>query len=178
MENLERIVANEGDNSPESNLSNGSYDESRGLYQKFKDTATNYLVDVSAGLMFYNPVMATGEYLVAGMDGSEVMKSRLGASLMQAICMRPIGKLRNASAKLFGITKESPWYQKWASDVASTLVVQLPTYATALYFAGASLEEGATALGMGAAVTATSGRFFGKWMDTWRKTWGKEPAIK
>ena len=124
MDNLEKIVGENGDESVgKTDLLSGSHEEKRSFYERVKDAASNYLVDVSAGISFYAPIMATGEHFVAGMDGKEVLKARIGSALMQMLCMRPIGMLRNASAKYFGLTKQSPWYQKMASDVASTLVV-------------------------------------------------------
>lgn len=174
MQNLEQIVEKKG-NFEEDDLFSR---ESKTFSQRAKDVTTNYLVDVSAGISFYAPIMATGEHFLAGMDGPEVLKSRLGSAVMQLICMRPIGMLRNASAKYFGLIKESPWYQKTASDVASTLAIQLPTYALALHYSGASLEEGTKALALGSVVTTVSGRLFGRYMDGWRKMWGKKPAIK
>ena len=154
----------------------------RGIYQRVKEAAANYLVDVSAGLIFYNPIMAAGEYLIAGMENPQVLKSRIGASIAQAICMRPSGMLRNVSAQHFGLTRESPWYQKAASDIGCILALQIPAYSTALYKAGASYEQGLRALGIAIAVTALTNNgtkiAFGKWMDTWRKVWGKKQAIK
>jgi hypothetical protein len=174
MKNLEKIVEEDRQN----DASTESPSRLRGFYNKAKEAVSNYLVDVSAGLIFYNPIMATGEHFVAGMDSSEVLNSRLGASVAQAICMRPSGMLRNWSAKKFGLTKESPWYQKMASDVASILTLQIPAYSVALYNAGVSLEEGLKALGVAATITTVSGRPFGKWMDYWRGIWGKKKAIK
>jgi hypothetical protein len=146
--------------------------------ERFKDLASNYAVDVSAGLMFYNPLMLAGEVLLTSMEAPEVAKSRLGACIAQMICTRPIGKLRTFSASYFNLDESNPWYQKTASDVGSTLLLQMPTYAIALYASGASLDEALTAMTIGAGVTAVSGRYFGKWMDFWRTTWGKDPAIK
>ncbi|MEK6908472.1 MAG: L-alanine exporter AlaE [Nanoarchaeota archaeon] len=175
MDNLEKIAGE----SPETNrVSRVLESQKRSLYQKAKDAVTNYAVDVSAGLMFYNPIMALGEYAITGMDGPEVLKARMGASVAQMICMRPSGMLRNVSAKHFNLTKESPWYQKMTSDVASILALQIPAYSLALYNAGASTGEWAKALGVAVAVTTISGRPFGKWMDFWRGIWGKKKAIK
>lgn len=153
-------------------------EEKVGRYQAAKDAVSNYLVDFSAGTMFYTPLMASGEYFIAGMEPEEVLKSRIAAMGIHAICFRPIGKLRNAAANYFNLDENSTSYKKWASDVGSTLAIQLPTYSLALMTSGASLKEGLVALGVGATVTAVSGRAFGKWMDTWRGIWGKERALK
>lgn len=173
MEDLEKIV--EGTKPKE-------VKDTRNFYKKAKDAITNYLVDVSAGLIFYNPIMAVGEHFIAGMEGDKVLDSRLGASLAQAICMRPSGMLRNWSADKFGLTEDSPWYKKGISDTLSILTLQIPSYFVALYNAGASLEQGAKAIGMATVITATMNNGtklgFGKWMDYWRGLWGKKKAIK
>jgi len=175
MGKLEKIAENES--SKDFGEPEGETMNQQGLYSRIRGATTDYLVDVSAGLTFYTPFMVAGEFAV-GLDGSEVLASRLGASLAQSITLRPTGMLRNASAKYFNLTDEDPWYQKWASDVASVLAFQLPAYSLVLYNAGASLEEGLPALGFAAALTTVSGRPFGKWMDKWRTIWGKESAIK
>jgi hypothetical protein len=148
------------------------------ISQPVKNAISNYTVDVSAGLIFYNPLMILGETFFASMEPAEVIKSRLCASAMQILFTRSTGKLRNFSANYFNITSDSPWYTKLASDVGATLVIQMPTYAAALYISDASFTEAKAAMIVGAGVTIACGRPFGKWMDYWRKLWGKEPAIK
>jgi len=126
--------------------------------------------------------MALGEHFIAGMDNKEVLKARIGASIAQAICMRPSGMLRNASAEYFGLTKESPWYQKGLSDTASILALQIPAYSIVLYEAGASWGEYGKALATATVITTIMNNGtklgFGKWMDFWRGIWGKKKAIK
>ncbi|MDP4039412.1 MAG: L-alanine exporter AlaE [Candidatus Pacearchaeota archaeon] len=175
MNKLEKIAG-------ESEMTSDSIGDKRSIYQRVRDGVTSYLVDVSAGLIFYNPIMVVGEYLVAGMDSPEVLKSRIGSSIAQAVCMRPSGMLRNASAEHFNLTKESQWYKKGLSDTASILALQIPAYSIALYNAGVSIGEGGKALAMATAITAIMNNGtklgFGKWMDFWRGLWGKKKAIK
>lgn len=191
MVQLERMVEETPVNVQDSRAFNPQQMAFSQLYQKAKEkltwrnikgVATNYLVDVSAGLTFYNPIMALGEYFIAGQEGTEVLKSRIGASIAQAICMRPSGMLRNASAEYFGLTRESPWYQKGLSDTASILSLQVPAYSIALANAGVSLEEGLASLGVATAITSIMNNGtklgFGKYMDFWRELWGKKKAIK
>ncbi|GEM_PF-811369 len=179
MDNLDKIVGGSGSDII---VDSETHTPRKSLYQRAKDAVTNYLVDVSAGLIFYSPIMATGEYLIAGMDGEKVLQTRLGASLAQAICMRPSGMLRNWSAEKFGLTKETPWYKKGLSDTLSILSLQIPAYSIALYNAGASIEQWGKAIGVATLVTAITNNGtklgFGKWMDFWRGIWGKKKAIK
>ena len=184
MDNLEKITGTEDveNENFHIDLDSDKLPKKRNIYQRVKDAATNYLVDVSAGLIFYNPILIATESLMAGMNSDEILKSRIGASLMQCLTMRPGGMLRNASAQYFGLTKESPWYKKGLSDVACIWSLQIPAYSLALYKSGVSFKEGLTALAMGLLVTGITNNGtrlgFGKWMDFWRKSWGKKQAIK
>ncbi len=150
---------------------------SRGLYQRIKDTATDYLVDVSAGWTFFTPIYAAMERFVAGMDVGEVVDSRTAGFVAHAIAMRPTGLLRNKLAKKWNVNKESPWYKKAAVNVCAATPIQAVMYTGMLTYAGVSMEEMAVALPTGLAIAVPLFEPFGRWMDRWRKFWKKKPAI-
>ena len=175
--NLERVIE-------ESNQSDVSYNppkEKRSRYASMKELgnlATDYLVDVSAGWTFFTPIYAAMEHYVAGMDSGEVIDSRTAGLVAHAIAMRPNGLLRNALAKKWNVTKQSPFYKKWAVNACAQTPIQAVMYTGMLAYSGASVKEIAIALPIGLAMAFPLFEPFGRWMDKWRKIWGKDPAIK
>lgn len=152
--------------------------EKKSLYEKVKDLAANYIVDVSSGWTFFTPIYGAMESFVVGMDSEKVLKSRLAGLVGHAIAMRPTGLLRNALAKKWNVTKESPFYKKWAVNACAQTPIQAVIYTGMLIYSGASLDEIKVALPIGLAIAFPLFEPFGWWMDTWRKFWGKKPAIK
>lgn len=137
-------------------------------------SAKRYLVDTSAGWLFYTPVMAASEYFIAGMDGGEIGEARLAGALVQAAVMRPYGRFRDYWKSTWNVTPESSRMKKFLVDTTATLLFQTPVYAGILYASGASLREIAVALPTGLAVSAASGRPYGCVIDRWRKVWEKD----
>ena len=182
MSNLEKIA---GEVTPTTNNSSEALSPQQMAFSHFyKETLPNYIVDLSAGLLFYNPLMAgIVEPFVGGMTGAQIFNSRIAASATQGVTMRPTGALRNRRAKYFGITPESPWYMKARRDIGALLAYQIPAYATSLYLSGADLiEKGPKAMLGAIALTALTNNgtkwSFGSWMDYWRGLWGKKKAFK
>lgn len=172
---LERAVREENF----SELDSGAPME-RNLYQKTKDAVIDYTVDVSGSLLFFNPLLATGEALVAGMDARQILVSRMVGSMVQALGMRFGGMLRNDVAENSNLTKDSPWYKKKAVSVLSTLAFQIPVYTTILCHPDMELssEQAYRALAQGVAITLVSGYHYGKWQDIWRGFFGRKKAIE
>ena len=146
-------------------------------YQRFRNSASNILVDVSAGWLFYLPIVASIEKFVVGMENEEVLKARGLAMGVHGVFLRPYGKFRGWWAKKWDVNSESSSFKKFLVDTTALMLYQIPTYSSVLYLSGASFEEGATALPLGLAVGAGTGRVFGMWLDKWRKIWGKEPTL-
>jgi len=59
-----------------------------------------YLVDTSARILFYVPIVGVWEKFAAGMDNEEVLKSRSGAVLVNLFVGRLHGKVREAISYL------------------------------------------------------------------------------
>lgn len=176
MENgLEKAVEEENFSVPDSRAP-----VERNLYQKTKDAVTDYVVDVSGSLLFFNPLLAIGEALVAGMGARQILTSRMVGSMVQALGMRFGGMLRNDVAENSNLTEDSPWYKKKAASALSTLAFQIPTYTVILCHPDMELssEQVYRALAQGVSITLVSGYHYGKWQDIWRGLWGRKQAIK
>lgn len=168
MDNLERKVEEISPIAKESDSL-----RKKTFYQSFTDYAT----DVTAAWTFYTPAYGIIEYF-AGMDSKEIMKARGMSLVVHAAIGRPVGKLRNALADRWGITKESPWYKQVGVNICSVMPIQAVLYSSMLVASGASKEEIAVALPTGLAIGLGLTEPFGRWMDIWRKMWGKKPAIE
>ena len=164
-EYLENIVKNEGRK------------QNNSRFKNIKNSITNYIVDTTAAWTFYTPTFATMEYLIAGMESEEILKSRLMAAGVQALVMRPYGKFREYWAKKWNANAESSRLKKFLVDTSALSIFQAPLYSAILYFSDVSLEEGLRALPVGILIGAASGRPYGYWLDKWRKIWGKKPTL-
>src|SRR3989344_4318357 len=90
-------------------------------YNAVKD----YLVDTAAAWLFYTPLMTASEY-VAGMESKEVAKSRLMAMVVNAVVMRPYGKLRQTWADYWHADAGSSTLKKLAVDASYSILFQIP----------------------------------------------------
>ncbi len=142
----------------------------------WKYVVKNWAVDVTAGWLYWTPVMATTE-LASGMEPEEVIKSRAMSLLNHAVLGRVYGKYRQVMAKWYRADENSSELRKAASDITAQLTLQIPIYSTMLFFSGASLREGLAALGTGLAVGFFAGRPFGYVQDRWRKLWGTQQTF-
>ncbi len=177
MVDLEKLTEGNDVNHQKNISYSDTPEERKSLYERVKNTATNYLVDVSAGWTFFTPIYAAMEHYVAGMGAREVFDSRSAGLVAHAIAMRPTGLLRNALAKKWNVTKKSPFYKKWAVNACAQTPMQTVMYTGMLAYAGASPKEIAIALPIGLAMAFPLFEPFGRWMDKWRKIWNKKPAI-
>ncbi len=137
-----------------------------------------YLVDTTAGWLFYTPLMVISEYGIAGMSGEEVLQSRLYAAAVHAVIMRPYGKYREWWATTWKADAHSTPLKKAVVDTTASILFQLPLYSGILYASGASWKEIAVALPAGLAIGTISGRPFGYALDKWRKMWGAKPTLE
>lgn len=139
--------------------------------------AKNYIVDTTAGISFYTPIMAASEYFIGGMSSDEVLKSRLSAAVYHSVMRRPLGKFRQWYADMWHADAKSSFMKKFLIDTSVTVILQIPVYSAILYSSGASMEEITKALPAGIAIGASTGRPFGYFLDKWRKVWGTKPTL-
>lgn len=140
-------------------------------------SAKNYCIDTTAGWMFYTPLMAASEYLIAGMEGEKVLRSRIYAAGVHALVMRPFGKFREWWAKKWKTDETSSWKRKLFVDTSANVMFQVPVYSAILYHSGATIKEIAYALPVGLLIGTLSGRPYGYFLDKCRKVFGAKATL-
>ena len=152
-----------------------------GLYQRVRDGIKReirpYLVDTSAALSFYTPLMASSEAFIAGMSPEQVLKSRLYAAVYHSIFMRPYGKFREFWARTLKANPDSSRLKKFLVDTSAMILIQTPVYSGILLLTGTDPKKILVALPAGLAIGASSGRPYGYFLDRWRKLWGTKPVL-
>ncbi|HLC81103.1 MAG TPA: L-alanine exporter AlaE [Candidatus Nanoarchaeia archaeon] len=137
----------------------------------------NYLVDTTAGLSFYTPIVAANEYFIAGMSSQEVLKTRTFGICVNLVLLRPAAKFRQWWADQWKANAESSAIKKFLIDTSSTIIISAPVYSAILYSSGASLKEAAIALPTGIATGILLARPYGFYLDHWRRHWGTKPTF-
>ena len=129
----------------------------------------NYLIDTSAKIVSYAPVMAAME-AYNGLTGEQIIKSRISAALIDSFVARIYGKTLDYMRRKFNADPKSRGLKNYLIDTATMIGVYSPVYAGILYVAGANSSQIASALGMGAAIAAITARSFAKYvLGPWRK---------
>ena len=88
----------------------------------FLNSAKEYLVDTSASVTFYTPLMASMEYLVADMEPNEVLASRVAAAGLHLVTSRLYGKFREWYADKWDANSESSRLKKFGVDTSAILL--------------------------------------------------------
>lgn len=171
---LEKRV--EDDSGPKDALGNSLEEKAYVKYDRIK-TLKNYVVDTTSSWVYWTPLMAMDELFISGMDGEEVLKSRLVAIGMGLIVARPQAIFRQYWADLWKADGDSSKLKKFIVDTTAQMAWQAPLYSTILYFSGVSWDEGTTALATGLVIGTVFGRFYGYFQDKWRKLWGTKPTL-
>ncbi|MFC1710625.1 L-alanine exporter AlaE [Nanoarchaeota archaeon] len=123
----------------------------------------------SAGWVFYTPIMTPIEYYGAGMDGLEVLTSRLFNGILgHSIGLPLYQKSKEIMYKTFKVSEKSSKLKKGIVNALAFAPVHPPTYALLLTFSGASLEEMKIALPAGLAVVMATSPVFSPFMEWWR----------
>ncbi|MBI4738050.1 L-alanine exporter AlaE [Candidatus Woesearchaeota archaeon] len=149
-------------------------ESSRSLwYSAMKD----YLVDTSSSLIFYAPVFTFVEYVIAGMESNEVLKSRTIGTIVGIVTARPYGKFREWWSHARRTDSGSSQLKKLLTETSGLTLFTLPCYVATLTIAGASFDETVVALPSGLALSALSSRPYGYFLDRWRKLWGGKPTL-
>jgi len=130
---------------------------------KFKQGIQNYLIDTSTKVVTYAPIMATMEYC-NGLDGDQIIQSRLSAALVDSLVARIYGKTLDFMRKKLDANPEEKSIKNYLIDTGTMIGVYTPVYAGILYSAGAEHSQVAGALTMGAAIAAVTARPFAKYI--------------
>ena len=155
----------------------GQPDPSDGKAYESVASLRGYLVDTSARILFYVPAIGVWEKLVAGMEDTEVLKSRAGAVAMNFVAGRAHGVIREWFSRITRTHEGSSAVRKLALDTAAATIVGVTSYSTVLACAGVSLEEALIALPFGLLFTSCTGRPYGRFLDWYRRVWGTTPVL-
>jgi hypothetical protein len=131
-----------------------------------------FLVDTTARILFYVPIIALWEKFGAGMENEEVMTSRTSAILINIVAGRVHGKAREFLGYLTKTDENSSELRKTAVDSLTGLVMGTMTYTPILYTSGADMSEASVALPFALTLGAVSGRPYGKFLDWYRNKFG------
>lgn len=141
---------------------------------KLKQGVQNYLIDTSAKVVSYAPIMATME-ACNGLDGDQIIQSRLSAALVDSFVARMYGKTLDFMRKKSDTKPEEKGIKNYLIDTGTMIGVYTPVYAGILYSIGAEHSQVAGALTMGAAIAVVTARPFAKYvLSPWRKKCGYE----
>ncbi len=155
------------------------HDDLEEIVSSEKKSSSNfkkYAVDTTSSWLYWTPIMSVTEHF-SGMEAKEILTSRLLGIGLGLFVARPYGRFREYWADQWDADATSSQRKKLLVDTSAHLCFQIPCYSTMLYFSGASLEEGLTALATGVAVGTVLGRPFGYVQDKWRGLWGTRPTL-
>ena len=124
------------------------------------------LVDTLSTILFFTTLAALTELYVAGMEPTDVLKTRLIMVPLMILTGRPYGVWRDW---FFAGTKPTVSWSKSLIDGLAFLTFQLPIYGLTLWIAGADFDEVSTLLGSTAVLMLIVSRPFGLFLQAMRK---------
>nr|WP_321509308.1 L-alanine exporter AlaE [uncultured Celeribacter sp.] len=135
------------------------------------------IIDTLATIIFFTVVATFSELIIAGMEPSNVLKTRLLMVPIMILTGRPYTGWRD------WIVKQVQPQRRWCAvmvDIAAFLSFQAPVYAATLMIAGANLVEISSAIGSAIIFMMLLARPFGLFVDWARHTFGVEsnPAAR
>jgi len=136
-----------------------------------------YLVDTSASLIYANTIFGAGEYFIARMEPDELLRTRIGMSLIGCVIYRPFGKIREYWARFWDTDAKSSKAKKFLTDVSGNVAFFAPIYTGVMYLSGASWQEMCMALPAGMLTATITARPYGMFLDRWREMFGTKPTL-
>ena len=124
------------------------------------------LVDTLSTILFFTILAALTELYVAGMEPTDVLKTRLIMVPLMILTGRPYGVWRDW---FFAGTKPTVSWGKSLIDGLAFLTFQLPIYGLTLWITGADFDEISTLLGSTAVLMLIVSRPFGLFLQAMRK---------
>tara|TARA_B110001454_G_scaffold22964_1_gene22529 strand:- start:700 stop:1104 length:405 start_codon:yes stop_codon:yes gene_type:complete len=124
------------------------------------------LVDTLSTILFFTTLAALTELYVAGMEPTDVLKTRLIMVPLMILTGRPYGVWRDW---FFAGTKPTVSWSKSLIDGLAFLTFQLPIYGLTLWIVGADFDEIGTLLGSTAVLMLIVSRPFGLFLQAMRK---------
>ena len=124
------------------------------------------LVDTLSTILFFTILAALTELYVAGMEPTDVLKTRLIMVPLMILTGRPYGVWRDW---FFAGTKPTVSWSKSLIDGLAFLTFQLPIYGLTLWITGADFDEISTLLVSTAVLMLIVSRPFGLFLQAMRK---------
>ena len=124
------------------------------------------LVDTLSTILFFTILATLTELYVAGMEPTDVLKTRLIMVPLMILTGRPYGVWRDW---FFAGTKPTVSWSKSLIDGLAFLTFQLPIYGLTLWITGADFDEISTLLGSTAVLMLIVSRPFGLFLQAMRK---------
>ena len=147
-------------------------DSRASILEKAKKEIINYLIDTTAKVGCYAPVMATME-AYNGLNEKQILQSRAIAALTDVFVARVYTKTADYLSKKFNVDIKKGGLKAWALDTLAMIGVYTPVYTGILAANGADAKQIGSLLVMGAGIAATTSRPFRKYaLMPWRKIWG------
>lgn len=125
------------------------------------------IIDTVATIVFFTAVATFSELVIAGMEPSKVLVTRLLMVPIMILTGRPYTGWRD------GLLKQVRPQNQWSAafvDIVAFLSFQGPVYAATLLIAGASLVEVGAAIGSAVIFMMLLARPFGLFVDWARRT--------
>ncbi len=142
------------------------------LTERVQQGVRNYLIDTSAKIGCYAPIMAAME-AYNGLDSEQILQSRATAALIDTGVARVYTKTADYLSKRYNVDLKNGGIKGWALDTAAMVGVYTPVYAGILAAAGADAKQIGSSLTMGAIIAAITSRPFRKYvLMPWRKLCG------
>ena len=127
------------------------------------------IIDTLVTIIFFTIVATFSELIIAGMEPSKVLETRLLMVPIMILTGRPYTRWRDWFVKQ--LQPQSFWCAALV-DTASFLSFQAPVYAATLLIAGANLAEVSAAIGSAVIFMIILARPFGLFVDWARDTFG------
>ncbi|PVB60805.1 L-alanine exporter AlaE [Labrenzia sp. 011] len=131
------------------------------------------IIDTIATIVFFTVFATFSELVIAGMDLSSVLTTRLVMIPVMIATGRPYTVWRDW---LFSQVQPRGYFSAAAADIAAFLVFQVPVYGATLMIAGASASEALFAIGSAIVLMVLLARPFGLFVDLMRRMFGIELA--
>ncbi|QDC11164.1 L-alanine exporter AlaE [Oceanicola sp. D3] len=132
-----------------------------------------FLVDTLTAVLFFTTVAALSELLIAGMEPSAVLFTRLVMIPVMVATGRPYGWWRDMLFRRFAPRRARA---RTALDITAFISFQAPVYALTLLAAGATLAQTTAAVGSALVLMVLLSRPYGLLLDWSRRMAGVTPA--
>jgi len=108
-----------------------------------------------------------------GLDGDQIVQSRVAAALIDVGVARVYTKIADNLAQKYNVDLKKGGLKAWALDTLAMVSIYTPVYAGILAGTGADAKQIASSLTMGAGIAAVTSRPFRKYvLAPWRKLCG------